>query len=358
MESLATAVLLTDHSLKITFANSAAEQLFITSRSRLMTLKLTDLFDKSQKAMFDSIALSLKPHATGFNASDVLICPEPYSMIRTDVFISPYAGKGRGLVVEFKGMDHQQKINQEVSRRTQHLAARDLVRSLAHEIKNPLGGIRGAAQLIEMTFGKLDGCRDISEYTQVIINETDRLKNLVDKLLGPQRPNPLTRANIHYAIEKVLALETMEAGGDIRFQKDYDPSLPELMLDTEAMQQVLINIVSNAIQALHETHTPHAQITLRTRAQIGGRVINGIKYSTVIVISVIDNGPGIPEAIRDTLFYPMVTAKQGGNGLGLSIAQSIVERHNGLIECDSEKGHTVFRIILPLRKDSFATDED
>lgn len=353
LESLATAVLLTDHRLKIVYANSAAEQLFNMSRSKLCLLKLTDLLDKGQKGLFENIQHSLKPRAQGFTASDIWIIPEPHQAIKTDISISHYSGKGRGLIAEFKAIDYQQKMDQELARRSQHLAARDLIRSLAHEIKNPLGGIRGAAQLLEMSYGKYP---HLTDYTQVIIEQSDRLKNLVDKLLGPQRPNPLTLCNIHYVIEKVLSLENMELaqGSHIRFVKDYDPSLPELMLDIDAMQQAILNLVSNAIHALTEAKTPHPQINIQTRAQLGSRVINGIKYPSAMIVSITDNGPGIPENIRETLFYPMVTSRPDGSGLGLSIAQSIVERHSGIIECDSEKGRTVFKIVLPLRKDNLA----
>ncbi len=353
LESLATAVLLTDHSLKIIYANSAAEQLFNVSRSKLCLIKLTDLLDKGQKALLENIHHALKPRAQGFTASDITIIPEPHQSIKTDISVSHYAGRGRGLVVEFKTLDYQQKMDQELARRSQHMAARDLIRSLAHEIKNPLGGIRGAAQLLEMSYGKYP---HLTDYTQVIIEQSDRLKNLVDKLLGPQRPNPLTRCNIHYVIEKVMSLENMELsrGPRIRFVKDYDPSLPELMLDIDAMQQAILNIVSNAVHALTEAHVHHPQIHIQTRAQLGSRIINGVKYPSAVILSITDNGPGIPENIRETLFYPMVTSRASGTGLGLSIAQSIIERHNGFIECNSERGRTVFRIILPLRKEYLA----
>ena len=347
IESLNTAVLLTDGQLRIVFANSAAQQLFLLSRSRLLQMKLTDLIDKEQKNLLDSVQAALKPYATGFSASKAQFIPEPNRCVTADLNISHYAGKGKGLVVECRPVDYQQKINDEVQRRTQHLAARDLVRNLAHEIKNPLGGIRGAAQLVDMTYGS---DKALHEYTRVIIEQADRLKALVDNLLGPQRPNPLTLGNVHYVIEKVLSLEAMETHGNVRFKKDYDPSLPELPLDVNAMEQALINIVSNAVQALTENKTHNPTIEVRTRAR-SGSWINGVKHPTSLVIVIADNGPGIPENIRETVFYPMVTSRTAGNGLGLSIAQSIVERHQGTIECESEPGRTVFKIILPYLKE-------
>lgn len=347
LENIATSVIVTDNTLHIVFANTASEQLLGMSRTKLIGIKLLDLFDKKQKNLVDSLSNAIKPNFQGFSACDITLCPEPNRQMHVDMNIQTLGAKGKGLVVEIKSIDQIQKVNDNYQRRTQHLAARDLIRSLAHEIKNPLGGIRGAAQLLDMTYQKDDKLR---EFTKVIIDQTDRLKTLVDNLLGPQRPNPLTMCNIHYIIEKVLSLETIETKGLIRFEKDYDPSLPELLLDIDAIEQTLLNIISNAVQALTEAQIKHPSVKIKTRAQAGA-IINGIKYSMSIALDITDNGPGIPEAIKETIFYPMVTSKQNGNGLGLSIAQSIIERHNGTIECESEKGKTTFRILLPLRKD-------
>ena len=331
MESVSTAILVTDSQLKIAFANTAAEQLFSTSRSKLQGSKLLDLIDKNETFQ-------------GFTATDISFSPDPYAHFHADMYISLYTGRARGLVVEIHRLDYQQKLNDDLQRRNQNLAARDLIRNLAHEIKNPLGGIRGAAQLLEMLY-KQDN--ELKEYTKVIIEQADRLKNLVDRLLGPQRPNPRSMANIHYVIEKVLSLEHMATQGTLRFDKDYDPSLPELFLDVDAMQQALINIISNAVQALTESKTTYPTIKIRTRALMGA-LINGTKYPMSIEVDVIDNGPGIPHKIKDMLFYPMVTTRADGHGLGLSIAQNIVEHHHGTIECESEPGCTVFKIILPI----------
>lgn len=228
----------------------------------------------------------------------------------------------------------------------QYSAARDLIRSLAHEIKNPLGGIRGAAQLIEMTFGKVEGIKD---YTKVIIEQTDRLKVLVNNLLGPQKPNPLVKENIHYLIEKVLSLVSMQdESKGIEIKRDYDPSLPELNLDVDSIEQVLLNIVNNAVQALKESDTKDPRIEVKTRASIR-TIVRDKKYPTAVIISISNNGPEIPEQIKQTVFFPMVTTKTNGNGLGLSIALNIIERHHGTIECLSDAQKTVFKIILPLK---------
>lgn len=345
LESIATAVFLADVHLKIVYANNAAEQLFSMSRTKLRLFKISDLIEQDQKYILNILHKAVKPSFQGFVASDVQLNREIIPNTKIDLSIDLYTGSVKGIVVEMRSMDYQQKLIDDLQRRSQHLAARDLIRNLAHEIKNPLGGIRGAAQLLEMSNGQ---DINVSDYTKVIIEQADRLKSLVDRLLGPQRPNPMLLGNIHYVIEKVLSLESVDTSASgIHFEKDYDPSLPEIELDLDAMEQALINIVGNAAQALIESNTKKPVITIRTRAK-SGAVLNGIKYKTSIAISIIDNGPGIPENIRETLFYPMVTTKKTGTGLGLSIAQNIIERHKGAIECESMKGHTIFTIMLPI----------
>lgn len=348
IESISTAILVIDSQLKIAYANSAAEQLFSMSRSKLAGIKLTEMIDSNEKNLLESLQNANSPTFQGFTATDITFSPEHQNHFHADMYISLYTGRARGLVVEIHRLDYQQKLNDDLQRRNQNIAARDLIRNLAHEIKNPLGGIRGAAQLVEMTYSK---DQELKEYTKVIIEQSDRLKALVDRLLGPQRPNPRAMTNIHYVIEKVLSLEIMATKGAFRFEKDYDPSLPELMLDVDSMQQVLINIISNAVQALTESNTTYPTIRIRTRALMGA-LVNGIKYPMSIELDVIDNGPGIPEQIKDMLFYPMITSRADGHGLGLSIAQNIVEHHRGTIECDSQPGCTVFKIILPLTNDT------
>lgn len=348
IESISTAILVIDSQLKVAYANTAAEQLFSMSRTKLQGIKILDLIDSNEKSLIESLQNSGSPTFQGFTATDITFAPEHQNRFHADMYISLYTGRARGLVMEIHRLDYQQKLNDDLQRRNQHLAARDLIRNLAHEIKNPLGGIRGAAQLLEMTYSK---DAELKEYTKVIIEQSDRLKALVDRLLGPQRPNPRAMANIHYVIEKVLSLEEMATKGTCRFEKDYDPSLPELLLDLDAMQQALINIISNAVQALSEANTAYPAIKIRTRALMGA-LVNGIKYPMSIEVAIIDNGPGIPPQIKDMLFYPMITSRAEGHGLGLSIAQNIVEHHRGTIECESEPGCTVFKIILPIANEN------
>lgn len=347
IESVSTAIFVTDSQLRITYANSATEQLFSMSKSKLIGQKFTDFIAESEKNLLDTLQNLNIATFQGFTATDITFTPEPHESFHADMHMSLYTGRAKGLVVEINRMNYQQKLNDDLQRRAQTSAARDLIRNLAHEIKNPLGGIRGAAQLLEMTYGNDN---DLKEYTGVIIEQSDRLKALVDRLLGPQRPSPRSMTNIHYVIEKVLSLTSMATQNGIRFEKDYDPSLPEISVDLDAMQQAFINIISNAVQALTEANTKHPAVRIRTRALMGA-LIGGIKYPVSIEVDIIDNGPGIPENIKDRLFYPMVTARAEGHGLGLSIAQNIIEHHYGTIECDSEPGRTDFKLILPVISD-------
>ena len=347
IEGLYTAVLVTDSQQRIIYANPAAEQLLSISHLRLESMKFCDLVDRSETSFLHNLPSPVRPGFQGLTAAGILLSPEPGNSLQVNLSVGLYSGRGHGLLIEMHSIDHQQKLADAVSLQTQHTAARDLIRNLAHEIKNPLGGIRGAAQLLELSYASKEP--DLKEYTSVIIEQTDRLKKLVDNLLGPQHPNPLVWTNIHYVIEKVLSLAAMQKRINVRFEKDYDPSLPELRLDVDSIQQVLLNIVNNAIDAMADAKTEHPLIRVVTRAE-SGHIVREHKYPTVVAITISNNGPEIPEEIRQTIFYPMVTTKANGNGLGLSIAQSIIERHGGSLECRSNPSETTFKIVLPIQK--------
>ena len=224
----------------------------------------------------------------------------------------------------------------------QQVAARDLVRGLAHEIKNPLGGLRGAAQLLSKALPD----PALTEYTKVIIEQADRLRNLVDRLLGPQHPGMHVTESIHKVAERVVKLVSMELPDNVKLIRDYDPSLPELPHDPDQIEQVLLNIVRNALQALGPEG---GEIVLRTRTAFQ-LTLHGVRYRLAARIDVEDNGPGIPPQLQDTLFYPMVSGREGGTGLGLSIARSLIDQHSGKIEFTSWPGHTEFSVYLPIRK--------
>lgn len=249
------------------------------------------------------------------------------------------------LLIEMHGRDRLIRISREEELISSQATTQALVRGMAHEIKNPLGGIRGSAQLLE----RMLPSEDLKEFTQIIIHEVDRLRNLVDKMLGPNKLPERIETNIHEVLERVYSLISVEAEGRVKLKRDYDPSIPEFYADKGQLIQVALNITRNAMQALIE-HTEvidSPTITLRTRT-VRQFTIGHTNHRLVLHISIIDNGPGIPAGIRESLFYPMVSGRADGTGLGLSIAQSIINQHQGIIECNSGPGETEFSIYLPL----------
>jgi two-component system nitrogen regulation sensor histidine kinase GlnL len=245
------------------------------------------------------------------------------------------------LLLEFREHDKRKRVDREERLIDSAQANRELVRNLAHEIKNPLGGIRGAAQLLQ---SELDSA-DLREYTEVIIKEADRLQDLVDRLLAPHRKaRVLAEVNIHEVCEHVRSLLLAEYPRGLAIIRDYDISIPDLTGDREQLVQVLLNLVRNAAQALQG----RGRIELRTR--IARQVVIAKQLSKLALdLHVIDDGPGIPEELRERIFFPLVSGRDGGTGLGLTLAQTFVQQHGGLIECISRPGRTEFRILLPLR---------
>ncbi len=253
--------------------------------------------------------------------------------------------KADEIIVELLPQEQQARQDREERLAEQAQAHKELIRNLAHEIKNPLGGIRGAAQLLEMEIES----RELSEYTQVIIHEADRLQTLVDRLLAPHRlPHVVGDVNIHEVCEHVRLLISAEFPKGLRVVRDYDTSIPEFRGDREQLIQTVLNIAHNACQALAEQiATGDACLTFCTR--IARQTTFGKqRYRLALELHVIDNGPGVPDSIKDRIFYPLVSGREGGSGLGLTLAQTFVQQHHGLIECDSVPGHTDFKILIPL----------
>ena len=260
------------------------------------------------------------------------------------VIIAP-SERSDEVIVELLPVEQKTRQEREERLLEQAQVNKELIRNLAHEIKNPLGGIRGAAQLLEMELQN----KDLTEYTQVIIHEADRLQTLVDRLLAPhRRPHVVGDVNIHEVCERVRSLILAEFPRGLAVVRDYDISIPEFRGDKEQLIQVVLNIAHNAAQALHERRAQgDAQITLRTR--ILRQVTFGKqRYRLALELHVMDNGPGIPDSIKDRIFYPLVSGREGGSGLGLTLAQTFVQQHHGLIECASEPGCTDFKILIPL----------
>ncbi len=249
------------------------------------------------------------------------------------------------VVVEMVPLEQQTRQEREERLAEQAQTNKELIRNLAHEIKNPLGGIRGAAQLLEM---EMDS-PDLREYTQVIIREADRLQSLVDRLLAPhRRPHVVGDVNIHEVCERVRSLILAEFPKGLKVVRDYDTSLPEFRGDIEQLIQAVLNIAHNACQALAERRTAgDASLTFKTRA-LRQITLGKTRYKLALELHVIDNGPGIPDSIKDRIFYPLVSGREGGSGLGLTLAQTFVQQHHGLIEVDSVPGRTDFTLVIPL----------
>jgi two-component system nitrogen regulation sensor histidine kinase GlnL len=337
--SLTTAILVFDQQLHLTYLNPAGEELFAVSYRQVQGTELQALVVNGN-GLLGRVGEALQ---TGrpFTVRELQLETSSGRQITVDCSVTPFSttGQAREVIVEMLHLDRQLRINREENLLAQHQAAHDLIRRLAHEIKNPLGGLRGAAQLLERELSE----EDLKEYTGIIIGEADRLRNLVDRLLGPNQLPKKRPTNLHKVLEHVCNLLNAEGAEDVSISRDYDPSLPDLMADPDMLIQAVLNVARNAIQAMDG----NGELTLRTRVErqttIGTR-----RHKMALLLDVIDNGRGIKPEMLATIFYPMVTGREEGTGLGLSIAQSLVHRHGGLIECESKPGQTVFSIILPL----------
>jgi two-component system, NtrC family, nitrogen regulation sensor histidine kinase GlnL len=265
-----------------------------------------------------------------------------------DCHVTPIESSDAALLVEMSDVTRRAKITRENALLIQHGAGRQMIRQLAHEIKNPLGGIRGAAQLLAK---QLDSA-ELREYTEVVISETDRLAGLVNTLLGPGGPPRKEPLNVHELLEYVIRLIDAEEHRSLSIRRDYDPGLPDIRLDRNQMVQALLNIVRNAAAALEG----HGTITLRTRATTNF-TIGDICHRVIASIDIEDDGPGIPRDLQDSVFYPLVTSRPDGTGLGLPAAQELISRHGGLIEFESRPGRTVFSIRLPIEQQDILVHE-
>ncbi|HKY02309.1 MAG TPA: nitrogen regulation protein NR(II) [Burkholderiales bacterium] len=338
LELLATAVLVLDDELRVRYANPAVESVLQSASRNMLGQSITDLFVNAQ-SLCEKLRQALDSNR-GFWDQFVLLNWHGHEPIPFNVLVTPIETPP-GLLVELRSIDQQVRIEREAHFLEQHQANRELIRNLAHEIKNPLGGLRGSAQLLE---GELDR-PDLREYTQVIIKEADRLQVLMDRLLTPHRPPHMGPVNIHEVCERVRSLILAEFPQGITFWRDYDTSLPDIHGDREQLIQVVLNIVRNAAQALRGRS--EGKIQLRTRVARSVTIARRM-HRLALELQVIDNGPGIPAELLDRVFYPLVSGREGGTGLGLTLAQTYVQHHHGLIECQSEPGRTVFRIVLPL----------
>jgi two-component system nitrogen regulation sensor histidine kinase GlnL len=338
LELLASAVVVLSPDGRVRWLNLAAEQLFELSAKVAVGASFARLFVNG--ASIDALVAEARANAFGLKRQEMPLERAGHEQLTLDTIATVLDSPEDALLLEFRELDQRLRHDRESHIIDSAQANRELVRNLAHEIKNPLGGIRGAAQLLET---ELDSA-GLREYTQVIIKEADRLQALVDRLLEPHRhPRAVADVNIHEVCERVRSVVLAEHPMGLRIERDYDASMPELRGDKAQLIQVVLNLVRNAAQALRG----QGRIVLKTRV---ARQVTLAKqrHRLALELHVIDNGPGIPEAIRDRIFHPLVSGREGGSGLGLSLAQSFVQQHGGLIECESRPGRTDFRILLPL----------
>jgi two-component system, NtrC family, nitrogen regulation sensor histidine kinase GlnL len=341
LDALATGIVVLDAQLCVVYANVAAQTLLAMSFKQARGRPFDDLL--ADKNGLSATFKRARDHGDSFSEREWPVRPvgaarEPRML---DVTVTPLQGQmtGTHLLLELSDTTQRARIARESDLRERLNSSRMMIRQLAHEIKNPLGGLRGAAQLLEREIAD----PSLREYTSVIIGEADRLTALVDSMGGPVRVPQKTLLNIHEICEHVYQLLHSEARNSVLIERDYDPSLPDSLLDRNQLIQAVLNVARNALQAVGE----RGRITLRTRA-LSNVSIGEKRCRLAANLEIEDNGPGVPEEIRTTLFYPLVTTRPNGTGLGLAVAQDLVTRHGGSIEFSSVPGKTIFSLVLPL----------
>lgn len=346
LDLLASAVLVLDAEGGIAYANAAAEHLLESSSRSLCRQKMTELFSNGDglHAVFEQA----KAHEFADKRQDLILERLGRDSLHVHVMVTATDNAAMPVLIELRENVQQLKQDREERLLDQSVANKELIRNLAHEIKNPLGGIRGAAQLLEFELPGKE-LKHLREYTQVIIKEADRLQKLVDRLLEPHRwPHIVGDVNIHEVCERVRSLIVAEFPQGLKIRRDYDLSVPELRGDKEQLIQAVLNIAHNAAHALADRiENGDAEIVFQTR--IARQItIAKVRYRLALDLHIVDNGPGIPPNIQHRIFYPLVSGREGGSGLGLTLAQNFVQQHMGVIECVSRPGCTDFRILLPL----------
>ncbi len=346
-EHLNVAVVVVDKHLRLQHLNPSAEALLAVSRSSVLGSYFLHYFregDSAQEAFEQAVE-----EGSQFTKRKAQWQLHNGEKLTVDYTVTPIPD-GDKLIIEIVALDRLLRISREEALISSQETTRNLVRSMAHEIKNPLGGIRGAAQLLARELPSAD----LEEFTQIIIEEVDRLRNLVDRMLGPSQLPNFTDTNAHEILERIATVIKAECGDDIKIKRDYDPSIPDFIADKELLIQALLNICRNAMQALQEGDlNEQGLITLRTRVQ-RQFTIGRQHHNLVCRIDIEDNGPGIAQDILADIFYPMITGRAEGTGLGLAISQHLIQQHQGLIECESRPGQTIFSIYIPLEQNHAA----
>jgi len=345
LENLSTAVFLLDPQFHIQYINPSAAMLLQTSQKRILTHELRSLFIQYEETLFREFSAILESGHI-YTQRDCVFVLQNGIHILADCTVSSHQIDGNNhLIIEMQTKDRLIRISREEQLHENQETAQILVRGFAHEVKNPLGGIRGAAQLLEAELTNPEH----HEYTQVIIEESDRLRSLVDRMLGSNKALNRVESNIHEILERVYSLIHAESAGRVKIIRDYDPSIPEFFGDKSQLIQAFLNISKNALQALSKqiAEGKDASIILRTRT-LRQFTIGHSRHRLVLKVEIIDNGPGIPKESIQNIFYPMISGRAEGTGLGLSITQSILTKHEGLVECESRPGKTDFIVYLPI----------
>lgn len=342
LDNLTTAVMVLDNELRVLYMNPAAEALLETSDQHCQYLPINEILLNSSQLVRS--LTNVMDNGITFIARKAELVKSNTNKMTVDYSASRLIYQNETyLMLELQELDRSYNISRKELLISNHETTLGLVRGLGHEIKNPLGGIRGAAQLLESELND----QELKDYTNVIIEETDRLVGLIDRLTGQYKKPALQLINVHEILERVYNLVVAETRGTIELIKDYDPSIPEITGDLSQLIQAVLNIVRNAMQALTESGTQDPKIVIRTRT-VNQVTIGPVMHKLVARIEIIDNGPGINPDIAETIFYPLISGRAEGTGLGLSLSQNILKNHNGLIECDSQKGKTTFTLSIPI----------
>jgi len=349
LENLACGTIVCNAEGAIKYINPSAEDILEISHDQACKHKI-DLFFQDKK-FFQQLKKDMQQHNV-FRENEYFIKTKNNKTVCSTLTASSITNS-KNILIELVPMDQHFKITNEERMIIQQQANAELLRNLAHEIRNPLGGLRGAAQLLEHELED----KNLTEYTQIIIAEADRLQNLMNKLLSPYHLPIYEFTNIHELIERVRGLIIAEFGSEILLVRDYDVSLPEIVADREKLIQAFLNITRNAAQALETCNHKQKKITIKTRSD-RHMCARQKKYQTVIRVDIIDNGPGITKNILDKIFYPLVSGNQEGAGLGLSLAQDFVSIHQGMIVANSKKNKTCFSIMLPIKNNLTINEVD
>lgn len=345
LDNLSTSVIVFDQELRLTYINLAAESLLALSGRQLKQSWIGDIFLDAEQDVAEILSAQNSHHSFTKRRAELHLSQG--RTIVVDYTITPLTDlEDVHILMELQALNYAERISKEEALISTHETTRELVRGLAHEIKNPLGGIRGAAQLLARELPD----SELTDYTNVIIEEADRLHKLVDRLVGSKKLPELKSINIHEVLERVRNLIEAEViDKDIRIERNYDPSIPNVFADSEQLIQAVLNIVRNAMQALESPNVRHCAGTIQLTTRVLRNVTIGPVFHRLAArVEIVDDGPGIPEELIGSIFYPMISGRAEGTGLGLSIAHSIINQHKGMIECSSKPGQTRFAIFIPV----------